>query len=76
MQTAAERRQEIDDRIRARRARTGRFTRVPAKPRLSTRGERGQTWRTKKHTPSRTKDLPDTYGMFHYPHPRYAKATP
>lgn len=35
------------------RARTGGFTPSPAKARLSTRGERSETWRTKKWTASR-----------------------
>lgn len=48
-----ERRAELDLRIRRRRARFARFTPSPAKPRLGTRGEKGETWRTKRHTPCR-----------------------
>jgi hypothetical protein len=34
-----------------------RFIAVPRKPRLSTRGRRGPTWLTKRHTPSRIADM-------------------
>lgn len=47
----------LAERIRLRRMRTGRAQYMPARRSFSTRGERGQTWRTKKHTPSRKKDL-------------------
>lgn len=47
----------IADRIRNRNARTGQPQYMPARKNLSTRGERGQTWRTKAHTASRLKDL-------------------
>ncbi|MBU6191349.1 MAG: hypothetical protein KGR68_18670 [Betaproteobacteria bacterium] len=35
------------------RSRTARFTPVSAKPRLSTRGEQGKPWATKRHTAHR-----------------------
>lgn len=47
----------LAERIRLRRMRTGLPQYMPARKSLSTRGERGQTWLTKKHTPSRLKDL-------------------
>jgi hypothetical protein len=37
--------------------RRNRFIAVPRKPRLSTRGRRGPTWLTKRHTPSRIADM-------------------
>ena len=47
----------LAERIAARRMRNGSTQFMPARKGLSTRGERGQTWRTKAHTPSRLKDL-------------------
>jgi hypothetical protein len=38
-------------------ARVPRFTPMPARPNLSTRGERGKPWLTKKHTPARKKAM-------------------
>lgn len=39
------------------RSRLPRFTRIASKGRLSTRGEVGETWRTKRWTPARWRDL-------------------
>lgn len=47
----------LAERIAARRKRTGRTQVMPARVNLSTRGQRKPTWFTKKHTPSRLKDL-------------------
>lgn len=47
----------LAERIAARRMRNGAAQYMPVRKSLSTRGERGQTWLTKKHTPSRLKDL-------------------
>lgn len=44
-----ERKAMLAERAAEQRGRSVRFTRVPGKPRLSTRGERGESWRTKKH---------------------------
>lgn len=48
------RRLALDARIAERRARKPRFTPAPARTRLSTRGEPGKPWCTKRHTASRT----------------------
>ena len=37
------------------------FTPVPAKPRLSTRGQRKPTWYTKAWTPSRKRDREEAF---------------
>lgn len=44
---------ELAKRALAQRSRVARFTEVPARRRRSTKGERGETWRTKRHTAAR-----------------------
>ncbi len=44
-------------RIANRRIRVGGKTEVPGRVSLSSRGERTESWMTKKHTPSRKQDL-------------------
>lgn len=46
-------------RAEAREARVPGFTPVPRRKRLSTRGERGETFRTKRHGASRSWPVPD-----------------
>jgi len=43
----------LAERIRLRRMRTGLPEYMPARASLSTRGDRGRPWLTKKHTPAR-----------------------
>lgn len=52
----------LAERIRLRRMRHGRAQYMPARRSLSTRGERGRPWLTKKHTPSRLRDMAEARG--------------
>lgn len=47
----------LADRAQEQRSRVPRFTPMPARRSLSTRGERAETWRTKRHTPARLRDI-------------------
>lgn len=47
----------LAERARRQRERFNSFTPVLARTRLSTRGERGRPWLTKKHTASRVRDM-------------------
>lgn len=53
---SSERADMLAKRAAEQRSRVPRFTRVLGRKNLSKRGQYGQPWRTKKHTPSRRND--------------------